>query len=116
MPLDHKVRKEMGITVIEVAGRMVVGEPGTNILDAVEVALATGHRNIVLNLAEVRKVDSSGVGELIAAHGAAERVGGQLKLAGLSPKLADVLQITQLTGLLESYESEADAMSSFAGG
>lgn len=113
MPLDHKVRTEMGVTVIEVSGRMVIGEPGTNVLDAVEVALATGHRKLVLDLAGVTKVDSSGVGELMAAHSSAERAGGELKLAGLSPKLADVLQITQLTGLLESYESEAEARKSF---
>ncbi len=113
MPRDHEVRQETDITVIEVAGKMIVGEAGTNLLEVVQQTLDAGHRKIVLSLAEVTRVDSAGVGELVAAHTSARRTGGRLKLAGLSPKLAEILQITQLMGVLESYEYEADAVTSF---
>ncbi len=105
--------QETDITVIQVAGKMVVGEAGTNVWERVREALDAGHRKIVLSLAEVTRLDSSGVGELVAAHTSAGRKGGRLKLAGLSPKLAEILQITQLLGLIESYEYEADAVTSF---
>ena len=107
------IRQETDITVIQVAGKMVVGEAGTNVWERVREALDAGHRKIVLSLAEVTRLDSSGVGELVAAHTSAGRKGGRLKLAGLSPKLAEILQITQLLGLIESYEYEADAVTSF---
>ncbi len=111
MPIT--IRQETDITVIEVVGKMVVGEADTNVLEAVREALDAGHRKIVLSLAEVTRLDSSGVGELAAANTSAGNKGGRLKLAGLSPKLAEILQITQLLGLLETYEYEADAVTSF---
>ncbi len=107
------VRQEADITVIEVTGKMVVGEEGTNVWEAVREALEAGHWKIVLSLAGVTHLDSSGVGELVAAHTSAVRKGGRLKLAGLSPTLAEILQITQLQGLVEIYEYEADAVTSF---
>lgn len=111
--MDITVRQETDITVIEVAGKMVIGEPGANLLETVQKALEDGHRKIVLSLSGVSRVDSSGVGELVAAHTSAGRQGGRLTLSGLSPKLAEVLQITQLLGVLETYEYEADAVTSF---
>ena len=111
--MDVTVRQEADITVIKVTGKMVVGEAGTKVWEAVREALDAGHPKIVVSLAGVTDLDSSGVGELVAAHTSAGRKGGRLKLAGLSPKLAEVLQITQLLGLLETYEYEADAVTSF---
>ena len=111
--MNVTVRQETDITVIQAAGRMIVGEAGANVWDAVREALDAGQRKIVLSLAEVTHMDSSGVGELVAAHTSAGHKGGRLKLAGLSPKLAEILQITQLLGVIESYEYEADAVTSF---
>ncbi len=111
--MEVTVRQEADITVIEGTGKMVVGEAGMKVWEAVREALDAGHPKIVLSLAGVTHLDSSGVGELVAAHTSAGRKGGRLKLAGLSPKLAEVLQITQLLGLLETYDYEADAVTSF---
>jgi anti-sigma B factor antagonist len=113
--MEVTVRQEGEVTVIRAAGRMTIGEPGANLLETVRNELEGGNRKLVLSLAQVNRIDSSGIGELVAAHASAGRNGGELKLAALSPKLATVLQITQLMGVLESFESETDAVMSFAG-
>ena len=111
--MDVTVLQESDITVIQVTGKMVVGEAGTKVWEAVREALEAGHRKVVLSLAGLTHLDSSGLAELVGAHTSARRKGGRLKLAGLSPKLAEILQITQLLGVLERYEDEADAVTSF---
>ena len=111
--MDVTVRQEADITVVEATGKMMVGQGGTKIWDAVREGLDAGHRKIVLSLSGVTRLDSSGVGELVAAHTSAVRKGGRIKLAGLSPRLAQVLQVTRLEGLVETHEYEADAVTSF---
>ena len=111
--MEVTIRQEADITVIKVTGKMVVGEVDTSVWETVLEALDAGHRKIVLSLAGVTRLDSSGVGELAAAYTSAGHRGGRLKLAGLSPKLAEILQITQLLGLLETHKYEADAVTSF---
>ena len=113
MPID--IRDESGITVITVTGKLKIGEQEVGVWETVLGVLDEGHRKLVLNLSDVGAIDSGGVGELVAAHTSATNRGGELKLEGLSPKLARILQITQLMGILETFDNEADALASFAG-
>lgn len=109
------VSRDGDVTVIQVSGKMRVGEGGVNVWETVLKALDEGSLKIVLNLAGVIALDSGGVGELVSAHTSAQRRGAKLKVAALSPKVAEVLQITQLLGVLDTYRNEEEALIAFAG-
>ena len=96
-------------TVIDVTGKLTIGHDA-KMRRAVAEALEAGARRILLNLERVNQVDSSGIGELVAAHTSVSRSGGRLILVGLPSRLATVLQITQLMGVLESYDDATQAL------
>ena len=98
--------------VIDVAGRVTVG-PDAQMREAIDEALAAGARNIVMNMERVSRIDSSGIGELVAAHTSIKSRGGRFILVALSERLATALQITQLLGVLESYDDMDSALESF---
>lgn len=95
--------------VIDVKGSLTIGHDA-RMREAVGEALTGGARNIVLDLERVTRLDSSGVGELVAAHTSVTRGGGRLLLVGLSPRLATILQITHLMGVLETYDDAPAAL------
>ena len=99
--------------VIDVAGRVTIG-PDAKMRDAIAEALEAGARNIVMNMERVTKMDSSGVGELAAAHSSVSGRGGRFILVALPERLATVLQITQLMGVLESFDDMESALDSLA--
>ena len=95
--------------VIDVAGRVTIG-PDAKMRDAITEALEAGARNIVMNMERVSKLDSSGIGELVAAHASVTNAGGRLLLVGLPAKVATVLQITNLLGVLELFDDIDEAI------
>jgi anti-sigma B factor antagonist len=97
--------------VIEVAGRVTIG-PDAKMRDAISEALEAGARNIVMNMKQVTKLDSSGIGELVAAHTSVTSRDGRFILVALSERLAAVLQITQVLGILESFDDMDEALDS----
>ncbi len=101
--------------VIDVTGRVTIG-PDAMMRDAIHEAVNEGARNIVLNMERVTKLDSSGIGELVAAHTTISSQGGRLLLVGLSDKIASVLQITNLLGVLELYSDADAALATLEGG
>ncbi len=101
------------VTVLDVTGKLKIGEADVELRNAVHDALESGNKKILLNLRKVSAMDSSGVGELMAARTSILRLGGQLRLAELSPRVATVLQVTNLAGLLEPNATEKDALDSF---
>lgn len=95
--------QQMGETaVVEIAGKVTIGYDA-QMRDAIEEASGAGAQNILLNMRNVSKLDSSGVGELVAAHNRMKDRGGRLLLVALPARLATVLQITNLMGVLEIY-------------
>lgn len=100
--------------VIEASGRITIGQGDALLRDAIVAAVDSGYRKIALDLSEVRALDSSGVGEMVAAHRLVQSVGGRLVLAGLSPKVGGVLAATRLTGVLEIDSSLDTALLSLA--
>jgi len=102
------------VTVLDVTGKLKIGEADVELRNAVHEALGAGHRKILLNLRKVSAMDSSGVGELMAARTSILNAGGQLRLAELSPRVSTVLQVTNLAGLLEPNATEEEALGSFA--
>jgi anti-sigma B factor antagonist len=101
-----------GIVVVDCAGRIVFGEETAELRDQVKALLST-NRRAILNLAEVTYIDSGGLGTLVALYTTARNAGGSLKLARLTQRVGDLLQITKLLTVFEVYNSEEEAVQSF---
>jgi anti-sigma B factor antagonist len=102
-----------GITVLDIEGRIVLGEESNSFREKVKGLLASGKKKIVLNLAQVTYIDSAGLGTLVATFHSARSQGAVLKLANLGAKFKEVLQVTKLMTVFDTYESEAAAIQSF---
>jgi len=107
---DHDVN---GITVLEIDGRIVLGEESNGFRERVKELLAAGKRKIVLNLANVTYIDSAGLGTLVATFHSARSQGATLKLANLGSKFKEVLQVTKLMTVFDVYDSDSAAVASF---
>ena len=106
-------RQEQGVTILDVQGKITIGVGDVAVRDAVQTALASGNRDILLNLAAVSTIDSAGVGELVSAYTTVTNRGGRLKLVNLPSKVNDILQITQLITVFEVHDDEREAVDSF---
>jgi len=107
------LRQVDAITVVDVSGRITLGEACKELREVIRGELGKGHKNILLNLADVTYIDSSGIGELVSAYTAVSGQGGQLKLLNLTKKVHDLLQITKLYTVFDVHNDEAGAISSF---
>jgi anti-sigma B factor antagonist len=107
--------RELGdVTVIDVAGQIKLGEGAVSVRDAVRQLLAKNQKRILVNLGEVSYIDSSGIGELVAAFTTVTNQGGQLKLLNLTKRVQDLLQITKLSTVFEVFDDEPSAIRSFS--
>ena len=111
--LSIRERQAGEITVLDMDGRITIGEGSVALRSAVRRLLEEGKKNILLNLAGVGYIDSSGIGELIANYTTVGRSGGQLKLLNLTEKVQDLLVITKLLTVFDVYEDESEALSSY---
>jgi anti-sigma B factor antagonist len=100
--------------VIDAAGRITLGEGSSAFRDSVRDLAAKGNKKMLLNLADVSYIDSSGIGELVSAFTTVTNHGGQLKLLGLTKRVKDLLQITKLYTVFEVHDDEAAAVRSFS--
>lgn len=113
MSMKAKTRRVDSVTVVDISGRITLGEDLTELRQLIRNLLAQGNKAILLNLADVTYIDSSGIGELVSGFTAASNQGGQLKLLNLTRKVHDLLQITKLLTVFEVYDDEAKAIGSF---
>jgi len=111
--LDVKERQAGDVTILDLRGEVRIGEGSIALRDAIRNLADTGKTKLLLNLAGVSYIDSSGIGELIANYTTVGRTGGQLKLLSLTDKVQDLLVITKLLTVFDVYEAEAEALSSF---
>jgi len=107
------IRHVEGVTVLEVSGRITLGEGGTTLRDAIQEALKTGTKKLIVDMSGVGYMDSSGIGELTGAYVSAKNKDCQLKLVGLTKKIDDLMQITKLATLFDIYTAEKEALASF---
>jgi len=107
-------RQVDSVTVVDVSGRITLGEGCVQLRQLIRDELAKGNKNLLVNLADVSYIDSSGIGELVSAFTAVSNQGGQLKLLNLTKKVHDLLQITKLYTVFDVHDDEAKAISSFA--
>ncbi len=105
-----------GVSVVALDGRIVLGEESNSLREKVKSLIAEGKKKIVLNMANVKYIDSAGLGILVAAHVSAKTQGAALRLSNLGNKFHDVLQLTRLMTVFSVYNTEADAISSFGAG
>ena len=111
--LNIRERQSGDVTVLDMDGRITIGEGSVALCSATHRLLEEGKKKILLNLAGVGYIDSSGIGELVSSYTAINKEGGQLKLLSLTQKLRDLLTITKLLTVFDAYEDESEALSSF---
>ena len=113
MTLKANNRQVDGVTVVDLNGRITLGEGSIILRDTVRDLLNKGRKNILLNLANVTYIDSSGIGELVSAFTSVRNQQGELKLLKLTKKVHDLLQITKLYTVFDVKDEEAEAVQSF---
>jgi anti-sigma B factor antagonist len=106
-------RQNGDVVLVDVGGKITLGDGSVAIREAVKKLVADGNKNIVLNLGEVTYIDSSGIGELVSAFTTVSNNGGNLKLLNLTKRVQDLLQITKLYTVFEVFNDEASAVASF---
>ena len=102
------------VTILDLTGKMILGEGDEILKDKVNSLTMQGRKRIVLNLAAVPYIDSAGLGEIVRTYTTVSRQGGSLKLLGLTKRITDLLSITKLLTVFETYDNEADAVRSFS--
>lgn len=113
MSIQVTNRQVGDVTVVDVAGRITLGEGASALRENIRDLVAKGNKKILLNLSDVSYIDSSGIGELVSAFTTVTNQGGTLKLLGLTKRVKDLLQITKLYTVFEVFESEPIAVRSF---
>lgn len=116
MDIKATSRRVETVTVIDLSGRITIGEGTVVLRDAVKALQQKSEKNILLNLAEVSYIDSSGIGELVSSFTTFGNQGGKLKLLNLTKKVHDLLSITKLLTVFEVFDDEAKAIQSFRKG
>jgi anti-sigma B factor antagonist len=111
--LNINERQAGDVTVLDMSGKITIGEGSVALRSAIRRLLEEGKKRILLNLAGISYVDSSGIGELVSSYTAINKEGGQLKLLNLTQKIQDLLTITKLLTVFDVYDGEADALNSF---
>jgi len=106
--------REVGdVTVIDMDGRITLGEGTALLRDLLRGNFAKGRKKIVLNLAGIEYIDSSGLGEMVSAYRLLKSEGGEVKLLNLNKKVTDLLQVTRLYAVFDTHTQEAQAIASF---
>ncbi len=113
MSMKVSTRHVDGVTILDLSGRITLGEGSVTLRDAVRELLDKGDKNILLNLGDVSYIDSSGIGELVSAFTSVKNAGGELKLLNLTKKVHDLLQITKLYTVFDVKDDETTAVGSF---
>src|ERR1041384_4344696 len=114
MSLKSSTRQVDGVTILDLSGRITLGEGSVVLRDTIREVLGKGEKKILLNLGDVTYIDSSGIGELVSAFTAVRKEGGELKLLNLTKKVHDLLQITKLYTVFDIKDDETAAIKSFA--
>ncbi|MFL6386387.1 MAG: STAS domain-containing protein [Terriglobales bacterium] len=113
MSMKATNRQVDGVAVVDMSGRITLGEGSVVLRDTIRDLIGKGSKKILLNLGDVTYIDSSGIGELVSAFTAVRREGGELKLLKLTKKVHDLLQITKLYTVFDIKDDEATAIKAF---
>jgi len=111
--MEISERNDGKVTVLNVTGKITLGEGDMLLKDKLHSLLNQGRKDVLLNLAQVSYVDSAGLGAIVSAYTTMTREGGTLKLANVTKKLQDLLSITKLLTVFDTFDSEAEALRSY---
>lgn len=111
--MEIETRTANGVTILDLKGKLVLGEGDELLRDKINSLLHQGQKHILLNLEGVPYMDSAGLGEIVRTYTSVSRQGGKLKLLHLTKRIQDLLSITKLLTVFETFESEAEAVKSF---
>jgi anti-sigma B factor antagonist len=115
MSLKASVRKVGDVAIVDLAGRVTLGEGSGLVRSTIKDLVNGGQKNILLNLKEVSYLDSAGLGELVGSYASVTHGGGSIKLLHPQAKVHDLLQVTKLYTVFVAFDDENDALRSFAG-
>src|SRR5215472_1012477 len=113
--MKASTRQVNGVTIVDLSGRITLGEGSVILRDTIRDLLSKGQKKILLNLGDVSYIDSSGIGELVSAYTTVRNQGGDLRLLNLTKKVHDLLQITKLYTVFDVKDDETTAVRAFAG-
>ena len=113
MSLDIEQSEREGIIILNLNGRLIVGEPVTDLRAKITRLSVAGANNVVLNLAKVDYIDSTGLGGMVIGYTTLKKAGGALKLTGMNRRNLELLVLTKLSGVFETFEDEQTAVNSF---
>jgi anti-sigma B factor antagonist len=116
MALIAKTRQVGNVSIVDLNGKITLGESSAVLRDELNALLAMGRKSIIVNMANVSYVDSAGLGELVGKYTTATNQGGSIKLLHLQSKMKDLLQITKLHTIFPIFEDEDEAVASFSAG
>ena len=111
--MEIEERASGGVMILELKGKLTIGEGDELLKDKVNSLIQQGHQKLLLNLEGVPYLDSTGLGEIVRTYTTVSRQGGQLKLLNLTKRIEDLLAITKLLTVFETFESEPEAVESF---
>jgi anti-sigma B factor antagonist len=111
--MKSEIRDVDDVRIIELSGKITIGSGDVKIRELVDKALADGQSKILLDLGGVTAIDSSGIGEMVACYTTVTKRGGQLKLIRLSPKINDILQVTQLITVFDVLDTVQEGLAAF---
>jgi anti-sigma B factor antagonist len=112
--MEIEQRNAGEIVILDLKGKITLGEGDELLKDKVNSLVNQGHKKVILNLAAVPYIDSAGLGEIVRTYTTVSRQGGSLKLLNLTKRITDLLAITKLLTVFETYDSENDAVRSFS--
>ena len=113
MPVKMTIREVADVSVVDLDGRIVLGEESNALREKLKSLIAAGKKKIVLNMADVKYIDSTGLGTLVAAHVSAKKQDASVRLCHLGQKFHEIMQMTKLLTVFDTFETEAAAVSSF---
>lgn len=109
------VTRQVGdVTVVDASGRITLGEGSSAFREQIKELVASGHKKILINMGDISYIDSSGIGELVSGFTTVTNAGGLLKLLNLGKRVYDLLQITKLYTVFQTFDDEAEAIRSFS--
>jgi len=115
MSLKASVRKAGDVAIVDLAGRITLGEGSGLVRSTIKDLVSAGQKNILVNLKEVSYLDSAGLGELVGSYASVTNGGGSIKLLHPQAKVHDLLQVTKLYTVFVAFDDENEALRSFAG-
>lgn len=116
MSVKANVRHEGDVAIVDLSGRITLGEGSGLVRNTIKDLMQAGDRKVLLNLKDVSYMDSAGLGELVGSYATVSNLGGQIKLLNTQGKVKDLLAVTKLYTVFSSYDNEAHAVKSFAAG